>query len=92
MGLGSRALTYLKATGKELLSRELLSYLRLLTLLGGPWVDTSRVISRVTLLITHIKGLRTPLITTHEPPSTLGEPKPQTLKPEGNEALPAPPP
>ena len=29
----------------------------------------SRVISRVTILITHIRGLITPLITTHEPPS-----------------------
>ena len=28
-----------------------------------------RVISRVTVLITHIRGLITPLITTHEPPS-----------------------
>ena len=34
-------------------------------LLGGSWV----VISRVTILITHIRGLITPLITTHEPPS-----------------------
>ena len=38
-------------------------------LLGGSWVVTSRVISRVTILITHIRGLITPLITTHEPPS-----------------------
>ena len=30
---------------------------------------TSRVISRVTILITQIRGLLTPLITTHEPPS-----------------------
>ena len=29
----------------------------------------SRAISRVTILITHIRGLVTPLITTHEPPS-----------------------
>ena len=28
------------------------------------------VISRVTIVITHISGLITPLITTHEPPST----------------------
>ena len=28
-----------------------------------------RVITRVTILITHIRGLITPLITTHEPPS-----------------------
>ena len=33
-------------------------------------VVISRVISRVTILITHIKGLITPLRTTHEPPST----------------------
>ena len=38
-------------------------------LLGGSWVVISRVISRVTILITHIRGLITPLITTHEPPS-----------------------
>ena len=34
-------------------------------LLGGSW----RVISRVTILITHIRRLITPLITTHESPS-----------------------
>ena len=39
------------------------------SLLGGSWVVLSGVISRVTTLITHIKGLTTPLITTHEPPS-----------------------
>ena len=33
--------------------------------LGGSWV----VISTVTIVITYIKGLTTPLITTHEPPS-----------------------
>ena len=38
-------------------------------LLGGSWVVISRVISRVTILITHIKGLITRLRTTHEPPS-----------------------
>ena len=38
-------------------------------LLGGSWVVISGVISRVTLLITHVRGLITPLITTHEPPS-----------------------
>ena len=37
-------------------------------LLGGSWVVISGVISRV--LITHIRGLITPLRTTHEPPST----------------------
>ena len=38
-------------------------------ILGGSWVVVSRVISRVTILITHIRGLITPLITTPEPPS-----------------------
>ena len=35
--------------------------------LGVSWVDISRVISRVTVVI---RGLITPLITTHEPPSS----------------------
>ena len=38
-------------------------------MLGGSWVVISRVISRITIRITHIGGLITPLITTHEPPS-----------------------
>ena len=38
-------------------------------LLGGSWVVVSGVIIRVTIVITHIKGLVTLLITTHEPPS-----------------------
>ena len=38
-------------------------------LLGGSWAVISGDIIRVTLLITHIRGLRTPLVTTHEPPS-----------------------
>ena len=38
-------------------------------LLGGSWVVISRVISRITLVITDIWGLITPLITTHEPPA-----------------------
>ena len=33
------------------------------------WVVLSRLISRVTILVTHIRGLKTPLISTHEPPS-----------------------
>ena len=37
--------------------------------LGGSWVVINGVISRVTILTTHIRGLITPLITTHEPPS-----------------------
>ena len=36
---------------------------------GGSWVVTSRAISRVTIVLAHIRGLITPLITTHEPPS-----------------------
>ena len=48
------------------------------TWLGGSWVVISRVISRVTILITHIRGLITPLITSHEPPSIHSQhPKPQ---------------
>ena len=37
----------------------------LVFLLGGSWVGTSRV----TIVITYIRGLITPPITTHEPPS-----------------------
>ena len=44
-------------------------YLPARGLLGGSCVVTSRVISRVSILITHIRGLITLLITTHEPPS-----------------------
>ena len=40
---------------------------------GGSWVVISGVISRVTIIITHIRGLVTPLITTHEPPSFVPE-------------------
>ena len=38
-------------------------------LLKGSWVVMGRVISRITRVITYIRGLLTPLITTHEPPS-----------------------
>ena len=41
--------------------------------LGGSWVVISGVISRVTITTTHIRGLITPLITTHEPPSWVHE-------------------
>ena len=41
-------------------------------ILGGFWVVVSGVISRVLIVITHIRGLITSLITTHEPPSTQG--------------------
>ena len=43
-----------------------------LRVLGGSWVVISRNISRETILITHMRGLITPLITTHEPPSSGG--------------------
>ena len=38
-------------------------------LLEGSGVVISRAISRITILINHIRGLITPHITTHEPPS-----------------------
>ena len=38
-------------------------------LLGGSRVVTSRVISKVTVILTRIRGLITPPRTTHEPPS-----------------------
>ena len=38
----------------------------------------SRVISKVTILITHIRGLIAPLITIHEPPSSPGQRAPAT--------------
>ena len=37
--------------------------------LGGSWVVVSGVISRVSVIITHIRGRIAPFITTHEPPS-----------------------
>ena len=37
--------------------------------LGGSWVVISALISTETIVITHVKGLITLLITTHEPPS-----------------------
>ena len=46
-----------------------LDHLTRTALLGGSWVVISGVISRVTVFITHIRGLITPRITTHEPPS-----------------------
>ena len=50
-------------------------------LLGGSWVVLSRLISRIT--ITYIRGLITPVITSHEPPSrALGsESTPKAAKP-----------
>ena len=47
-----------------------MAFLTTQALLGGSWVVISGVISRVTIIITHIRGLITLLITTHEPPST----------------------
>ena len=41
-------------------------------LLGASWVVISGVISKATTVITHIRGLVTVLITTHEPPSRFG--------------------
>ena len=38
-------------------------------LLGGSWVVISGGISRVTIVITHIRGFISLLITAHEPPS-----------------------
>ena len=37
--------------------------------LGGSWVAGSGVISRLTIVLTHISGLITPLITTLNPKS-----------------------
>ena len=39
------------------------------TLLGGSWVVKSGFIRRVTVAITHIRVLITPLVMTHQPPS-----------------------
>ena len=55
------------------------------TLLGGSWVVISEVISRITMVITHIRGLIAPLITTHEPPSSL-----RTLGPRRYLSFPVP--
>ena len=38
-------------------------------MLGGSWVVRNGLISRVTIPISHIRRLITPLITIHEPPS-----------------------
>ena len=42
-------------------------------LLGGSWVVICGIISRVSIVISHIRGLVTPLTTTHEPPSMHNE-------------------
>ena len=46
-------------------------------MLGGSWVVKSRVISRVTIVITYVRGLRTLLLTAHEPPSVSSSATPQ---------------
>ena len=50
------------------------------SLLGGSWVVMSNVVGRITIVITYIRELITPLITTHEPPSTtrISAPDPKT--------------
>ena len=45
-------------------------------ILGGSGVVISEVIRRVTIAITHIRGLITVLLTTHEPPSRHPKPYP----------------
>ena len=42
-------------------------------LLGGSWVVIGGVITRVTIVTTHVEGPITLLITTHEPPSRLSD-------------------
>ena len=49
------------------LRADVVNFLR--SLLGGSWLVISGVICRVTIVITIIRGLITPVITTHEPPS-----------------------
>ena len=46
------------------------------TLRGGSWVAIRGVLRRVIRVMTQIRGLITPLITTHEPPSRALNPKP----------------
>ena len=55
-------------------------------LLGGSRVVTNGVISRVIVIITHIRGLVTPFKTTHEPPST-EQVKERSLKIRNAESL-----
>ena len=42
-------------------------------MLGGSWVVISGVTIKATIIIAHIRGLITPLITTHQPPSGVRE-------------------
>ena len=41
----------------------------LTSVLGGSWVVISGIISRLTLIITHLRGLIAKITTTHEPSS-----------------------
>ena len=61
-------------------------------ILGGSWVVISGVISRVTTVITQVRGLKTPLITTHEPPSRglKASPRPTRLGLHGERPAPLP--
>ena len=43
--------------------------LRGLRVLGGSWIVINGLISRVAILMSHVRGPITPLITTDEPPS-----------------------
>ena len=45
-----------------------------IVLLGDSWVVISGFISKVSIIITNIRGPITPLITTHEPPSNVPKP------------------
>ena len=51
-------------------------------LLGGSWVVISGDIRKVTIIIAHSRGLITPLITTHEPPSRVDLQALPSLKPQ----------
>ena len=44
--------------------------------LGGSWVVISGVISKITIVLIHIRGLTTMLIATHAPPRLLTTPPP----------------
>ena len=63
--------------------------LRVWGLLGGSWVVISGVIRKVTTVITHLRGLITPLLTTHEPPSRVSDSRHQ-LNPRPMQDLPTP--
>ena len=56
-------------------------------LLGGSWVAISRVISKVITLITLIRGLTTPRITAHEPPSVGQQMHLDVIPPESRDCV-----